>query len=395
MIQAWMAAKRPPRPPPAPAPGRAPRRRPAPQRRGRPPPGRAQGPASRQSDGAPWSSSCRSRFPAHRGSWNRRGRRQRRRRAWLGRAAPPLVRGPRRGLELPQRVLHIGPTQPFNLETCDVSETVERHEFGAEVGRLLDLVVHALYSDREIFLRELVANAADAIDRRRFEALTQARHRRRRPMPRSASLPDKAARTLTIDRCRHRHGQGGAGEEPRHHRPLRHPRLHPVAGRGQAGRAAEPDRPVRRRLLLRLHGRRPGRGDVAPRRRRGGLDLGLGRAGGLHPGRPPTREEPGTDHRAAHEGRCRGIPRAAAAADHHPQMGRPHHRPHHHRRGRQGRRRRTRAPRSGASRSPRSPRSSTPTSTATSAISSTSPGPRCTGAPRAPPNSPPCSSSPA
>ena len=40
-----------------------------------------------------------------------------------------------------------------------MSETVERHEFGAEVGRLLDLVVHALYSEREIFLRELVANA--------------------------------------------------------------------------------------------------------------------------------------------------------------------------------------------------------------------------------------------
>jgi molecular chaperone HtpG len=53
-----------------------------------------------------------------------------------------------------------------------VSEALERHEFGAEVGRLLDLVVHALYSEREIFLRELVANAADAIDRRRFEALT-------------------------------------------------------------------------------------------------------------------------------------------------------------------------------------------------------------------------------
>ena len=48
----------------------------------------------------------------------------------------------------------------------------EQHEFGAEVGRLLDLVVHSLYSEREIFLRELVANAADAIDRRRFEALT-------------------------------------------------------------------------------------------------------------------------------------------------------------------------------------------------------------------------------
>ncbi len=49
---------------------------------------------------------------------------------------------------------------------------LERHDFGAEVGRLLDLVVHSLYSDREIFLRELVANAADALDRRRFESLT-------------------------------------------------------------------------------------------------------------------------------------------------------------------------------------------------------------------------------
>nr|WP_242481791.1 molecular chaperone HtpG [Paracraurococcus ruber] len=81
-----------------------------------------------------------------------------------------------------------------------VSESLERHEFGAEVGRLLDLVVHALYSEREIFLRELVANAADAVDRRRFEALTQ-------PdlglpaEPKLRIVPDKAARTLLISDC--------------------------------------------------------------------------------------------------------------------------------------------------------------------------------------------------
>src|SRR4051794_8142302 len=78
-----------------------------------------------------------------------------------------------------------------------VSEAQERHEFGAEVGRLLDLVVHALYSEREIFLRELVANAADAIDRRRFEALTD----RALTLPTEAKVrivPDKAARSLTI-----------------------------------------------------------------------------------------------------------------------------------------------------------------------------------------------------
>lgn len=73
----------------------------------------------------------------------------------------------------------------------------ERHEFGAEVGRLLDLVVHALYSEREIFLRELVANAADASDRRRFEALTDPA----RALPDGAKIrivPDKATRQLTI-----------------------------------------------------------------------------------------------------------------------------------------------------------------------------------------------------
>ena len=78
-----------------------------------------------------------------------------------------------------------------------MSDTVERHEFGAEVGRLLDLVVHALYSDREIFLRELVANAADAMDRRRFEALTD----QASALPADARVrivPDKAARTLTL-----------------------------------------------------------------------------------------------------------------------------------------------------------------------------------------------------
>nr|WP_321985218.1 molecular chaperone HtpG [uncultured Lichenicoccus sp.] len=73
----------------------------------------------------------------------------------------------------------------------------EQHEFSAEVGRLLDLVVHALYSDREIFLRELVANAADATDRRRFEALTDAGS----ALPDGAKIridPDKATRQLTI-----------------------------------------------------------------------------------------------------------------------------------------------------------------------------------------------------
>ncbi|MFT8781985.1 molecular chaperone HtpG [Acetobacter syzygii] len=73
----------------------------------------------------------------------------------------------------------------------------ETREFSAEVGRLLDLVVHSLYSEREIFLRELVANSADATDRRRFEALTDGAQ----ALPENAKIsinPDKDARLLTI-----------------------------------------------------------------------------------------------------------------------------------------------------------------------------------------------------
>jgi molecular chaperone HtpG len=51
--------------------------------------------------------------------------------------------------------------------------SAEVHEFQTEVKRLLDLMVHSLYSKKDIFLRELISNASDAIDRRRFAGLTQ------------------------------------------------------------------------------------------------------------------------------------------------------------------------------------------------------------------------------
>ncbi|GAN79936.1 molecular chaperone HtpG [Acidocella aminolytica] len=76
--------------------------------------------------------------------------------------------------------------------------TEETRRFGTEVGRLLDLVVHSLYSDREIFLRELVANAADATDKRRFMALSDGAL----ALPDNAAIrisADKAARTIRIE----------------------------------------------------------------------------------------------------------------------------------------------------------------------------------------------------
>ncbi|HEX5051667.1 MAG TPA: molecular chaperone HtpG [Planctomycetota bacterium] len=54
-----------------------------------------------------------------------------------------------------------------------MSATVEKHVFQAEVNEVLSLVVNSLYSHREVFLRELISNAADAIDQLNFKALTE------------------------------------------------------------------------------------------------------------------------------------------------------------------------------------------------------------------------------
>ena len=51
--------------------------------------------------------------------------------------------------------------------------TQETRTFQAEVSRLLDIVAHSLYSEKEIFLRELISNASDACDRLRYAALTE------------------------------------------------------------------------------------------------------------------------------------------------------------------------------------------------------------------------------
>lgn len=103
----------------------------------------------------------------------------------------------------------------------------ETRNFGTEVGRLLDLVVHSLYSDREIFLRELVANAADATDKRRFLALSD----EKLALPDNAAIriaADKGAKTLRIEDS----GIGMAKEELAEN-------LGTIAKSGTAGFAAQ------------------------------------------------------------------------------------------------------------------------------------------------------------
>ena len=75
-----------------------------------------------------------------------------------------------------------------------MSET--KVEFKAEVKQLLDIVIHSLYSQKEIFLRELVSNASDAIDKRRFVGLTDEKVKSDNLFIKL--IPDEKAKTLTI-----------------------------------------------------------------------------------------------------------------------------------------------------------------------------------------------------
>src|SRR5262245_42504833 len=75
---------------------------------------------------------------------------------------------------------------------------IEEHRFQAETKKLLELMIHSLYTNKEIFMRELISNASDALDRLRFESLTDPTLLEQNDKYEIRLEADKETRTLSI-----------------------------------------------------------------------------------------------------------------------------------------------------------------------------------------------------
>ena len=188
-----------------------------------------------------------------------------------------------------------------------MSAGVEQLEFQAEARQLLDLMVHSVYSDKDSFLRELISNASDALDKLRIEAF------RNKDLDVDTSDlhieidADNDARTLTIR-------DNGIGMTRAEVVDL----IGTLAKSGTAelrqqlqrrqerSRLRGADRSVRHRLLLHLHGGRQGRAAHAQGGRQRGHQVGVERRRHLHHRHGRGRSAGNIGHPAPQARRRRG-----------------------------------------------------------------------------------------
>ena len=83
--------------------------------------------------------------------------------------------------------------------TAAAEKTNETLAFKADVAKLLHMMVHSVYSDQDVFLRELISNAADACERLRYEAIAQPSLLADDPALRIALAIDADNRSLSVE----------------------------------------------------------------------------------------------------------------------------------------------------------------------------------------------------
>lgn len=86
----------------------------------------------------------------------------------------------------------------MNVDGSAAQGSPEKHQFQAEVAELLNLMIHSVYSETDVFLRELVSNASDACDKVRYEAIARPELLAGDERLAIRIKPDAAAKTLTI-----------------------------------------------------------------------------------------------------------------------------------------------------------------------------------------------------